>query len=348
MFKPIEIKENRAVENPTPVRLVYILSASHSGSTLLAMLLGAHTHLVTVGELKATNLGDINRYRCSCGSPIRNCEFWSQVRRCMIQNGYSFDITDSGTDYFRINNRYIRYLLRPLVRGPVLENIRDLALNLSPAWRQNLPKIQNQNFALIQTICRLANARIIVDSSKIGLRLKYLLQNPAINVKILRLIRDGRAVAMTYTDPAAFADSENPMLRGGGMGGDRNNEKISIDQAAWEWRRSNEEAHQILARVPSDRWMEVRYEHLCRNPKVTLSRIFRFIGVEPQNTTTTFRTKPMHVLGNGMRLDTDNEIKLDERWKNQMTPEQLARFDAIAGPLNQQYGYHQSITQENP
>ena len=47
------------------VRLVYILAASHSGSTLLAMLLGSHPDVCTVGELKATSLGNVEEYLCS-------------------------------------------------------------------------------------------------------------------------------------------------------------------------------------------------------------------------------------------------------------------------------------------
>ena len=45
-------------------RLVYILAASHSGSTLLATLLGAHRDTVSVGELKATSLGNADEYKC--------------------------------------------------------------------------------------------------------------------------------------------------------------------------------------------------------------------------------------------------------------------------------------------
>jgi hypothetical protein len=33
-------------------RLAYILAASHSGSTLLSMLLGSHPQIATVGEMK--------------------------------------------------------------------------------------------------------------------------------------------------------------------------------------------------------------------------------------------------------------------------------------------------------
>ena len=61
------------------VRLAYVLAASHSGSTVLSMLLGAQPRLCTVGELKATALGDPERYRCSCRELIGDCVFWGRV-----------------------------------------------------------------------------------------------------------------------------------------------------------------------------------------------------------------------------------------------------------------------------
>jgi hypothetical protein len=41
---------------------------------------------------------------------------------------------------------------------------------------------------------------VLVDSSKVGIRLKYLLRIPEIDIRVIRVIRDGRAVALTYTD----------------------------------------------------------------------------------------------------------------------------------------------------
>ena len=62
-------------------KLAYILAASHSGSTLLSMLLGSHQQIATVGELKLSTkaIGDIDRYRCSCGQFIRRCDFWQKI-----------------------------------------------------------------------------------------------------------------------------------------------------------------------------------------------------------------------------------------------------------------------------
>jgi hypothetical protein len=40
-----------------------------------------------------------------------------------------------------------------------------------------------------------------------------------------------------------------------------------------------------------------------------------------------------------MRLDATSEIRLDERWRDSLTADDLSEFDAVAGALNRQYGY---------
>lgn len=320
-------------------QLVYILAASHSGSTLLAMLTGSHPQAYTVGELKATHLDDPDRYLCSCGEKIRNCGFWANVQTGMARRGYEFDITNAETDFRNVGSWYANRLLCPLVRGRGWEVVRDMALSLSAVWRKRFEEIQLRNTALLGTICELTGAKIIVDSSKIGLRLKYLLKIPHFRVRVIRLIRDGRGVALSYMDPARFADARDPSLRGGGTGGDREAERLSLAEAAYEWRRSNEEAEAILANLDRSQWMEVRYEHLCRQPKAVMNRIFEFIGLEKVDVVDRFRCGSRHVLGNGMRLDKVLEIQLDQRWKREMSEAQLLEFDAVAGAMNRQYGY---------
>jgi hypothetical protein len=319
--------------------LCYILAASHSGSTLLAMLLGAHPDVCTVGELKATSLGDVELYRCSCGSRIRECGFWARVSERMAARGVPFDIANAGTNFGSVRSGLATRLLRPLHRGPLLEAVRDVGLMLSPAWRTQVPVIQRTNLLLMETICELSGARVMVDSSKIGLRLKYLLRNPELNVRVIRLVRDGRAVVTTYMNPAEYADAANPALRGGGMGGDRASERLSIAQAAWEWRRSNEEAEFILAGMDRPKWTEVRYEDLCLNTSETLARLFGFLNVKPAGSEHGFRGVDHHVLGNGMRLDTTTAVRLDERWRSVLTPEDVQAFDSVAGAMSRRYGY---------
>ena len=322
-------------------QLAYILAASHSGSTLLALLLNAHPEVCTAGELKITSLGDLSCYRCSCGSLIRECGFWERVRAGMARRGFDFDLDRPGTHFASVKSTYAQRLLRPLHRGWMLESLRDTGLALSMSWRRSLPDVQARNAALAETVCEIYGAQIVVDSSKIGVRLKYLLRNPRLEVKVIRLIRDGRAVATTYTDPARFADAQDPGMRGGGVGGDRRSERLAMASAAREWLRSNEEAEHVLTCLDRARWTEVRYEELCRHPIETVGRLYEFLGVDPTVAARDFRKVEHHVLGNGMRLDGGSEIVLDERWRRVKTSGELLVFDRVAGKVNRRLGYVQ-------
>jgi hypothetical protein len=323
------------------IKLAYILAASHSGSTLLSMLLNSHPEITTTGELKLSSkaIGDPARYRCSCGRFIRQCDFWRKVREGMSRRGYGFDIVDASMDYHTVDSHYVRWLLGPLYRGCLLENLRDCALKISPVWRKQLPEIQRRNIAFISTIIDITGAKVVVDSSKTSLRLKYLLRNPELDTKVIHLVRDGRGVALTYMNPAEFADAATPGFRAGGTGGNRDNERYTMAQAAYQWRRSNEGAENVLCRLDQSQWIKIRYEDLCTDTDNTLGCVFEFLGLDPQKRIKDFRSVEHHIVGNGMRLDTTSEVKLDERWRDILTDQELKIFEENAGKTNREYGY---------
>ena len=111
-------------------QLVYILAASHSGSTLTAMLLNAHPDVCTVGELKMSRFSAADRYRCSCRSLLTECTFWDQVAQKMIECGIDFDPLVAHMGLSEIHGAYVRRLLRPLHRGRVLESVREIMLGV--------------------------------------------------------------------------------------------------------------------------------------------------------------------------------------------------------------------------
>ncbi|MBP7569181.1 MAG: hypothetical protein KBA95_03865 [Acidobacteria bacterium] len=321
------------------ISLVYILAASHSGSTLLSRLLARHPEVCTVGELKMTSLGDVARYRCSCGEAIDSCPFWRGVAEDLRAQGHCLDFRNPSGDYATGSGPMVRWLLRPLHRGPVLEAVRDLGLALAPGWRRHCASVQSFNAALARSVCSRLGARLIVDSSKTGVRLKFLLRNPALDVRVIRLVRDGRGVALTYTDPWAYADARDPALRGGGEGGSRDSQRLPFDRAVWEWRRSNEEADLLLRGLRRDRWLEVRYETLCRSVAGSLDGILRFLGLDPAGLAAVPAPGAQHIIGNGMRFDRDPDVVLDERWRSALTAEHLGRFETLAGALSRRLGY---------
>lgn len=322
------------------IPLLYLLAASHSGSTLLAMLLGSHPEICTVGELKLTSLGDVRRYRCGCGALVDACPFWSGVGARLAAQGIAFHLGDGSTDFASGASTVAKRVLSPLHRGVPLELLRDTALALTPGWQAHLARTQAATAALASTVLDLTGRGVIVDSSKIGTRLKFLLRNPRFDVRVVRLTRDGRAVSLTYMDPYGFADAKRPDLRGGGDGRDRDAERLSMAHAAREWRRANEEADAICRRLAPGQAITARYEDLCADPDATLARLFEFVGVPPLNRRELLAAPAQrHVVGNGMRLDWDGTVTLDERWRHALDAASLATFDRIAGSLNRRLGY---------
>jgi len=252
--------------------------------------------------------------------------------------GLPFRVEEFGTRFCMPESALATRLLKPLHRGPFLERVRDLALAMLTGWPKRFKQICRANKVIIEQILRYYGASVFLDKGNVGLRLKFLLRTD-LDVKVIHLVRDGRAVALTYMDPAGYADATDPALRGGGTGGDRADEKCSMTQAAYDWRRCVEEAEHVLATVSPDRRISVRYEDLCTNTEATLNGILEFLALDPSKRAPDFRSVEHHVLGNGMRLNSTSEIQLDDRWRTILTEEQLEVFNRVAGDLSRKYGY---------
>lgn len=76
--------------------IVYILGLSHSGSTLLSLLLARLSGAVSVGESYAVLSGKQRALEgtegmCSCQEELEKCELWSRVDRATsrFDVGYS-------------------------------------------------------------------------------------------------------------------------------------------------------------------------------------------------------------------------------------------------------------------
>ena len=301
----------------TPLRYVYILGAGHSGSTLLAMLLGMHPRICSIGEVKAPALGAAADYRCSCGEPITSCGFWQALERALKADGVRLDLFEGATDIRRAPTPYLRRLMRPLQRSAPLERIRALALAMSPAWQDHLDRVQSLSGALARAACRISGKDVFVDSSKTGAQLVHLLDHPDLDIKVVRLVRDGRGVSLSF----------------------RKADGLSIPTAAYEWRRSNEEAERIVSRLPRDRWFDLRYERLCTDLDPTMQALFEFIGVEPAAPLAQVADEPLHLLGNDKARLNPKEVRLDEKWRRTLTPEDLDGFERVAGTVNRRLGY---------
>ena len=296
------------------IPLVYIHSASHSGSTLLTVQLARHPKVGTVGELSGTPMRARPGYRCSCGEALADCGFWQEVSAAMARRGFAYRATTDQTDIASAPTAYARRLLRPLHRGPLLELVRDAALALSSTARAHIAHHQRMKAALVESIVECNGSPILVDSSKSGVQLKYHLRNPRFDVRVIWLVRDGRGVARS-------------LMR---------NQRMTMGQAAREWLRSNEEAAVIVRRLAGGAWTRVRYEEFCADPEGTLAALWRFMGLAPEPPQA---RAGQHVLGHASRLSAGRAIRADEKWRTELSAADLRAFAAIAGAMNRELGY---------
>lgn len=304
--------------NSDGTNLAYILAASYSGSTLLAMLLGSQPDATTVGEMRAPKLGEPDSYLCSCGEHIKKCNFWREVSERMAKRGIAdFDITQARLSIHDADGKFLRRVLKPLPRGALLEAARNTTLAVLPEWSSHLRSVHQRNTALINVLREITHTKVVIDSSKIALHLKFLLKSPDLKIKIIFLVRDGRAVSTS-------------MLGHGTK---------SVEEAALSWKRNNESAERVLADLPKSQWMQLQYEELCRRPEETLRTLCKFLGMDSTNIVLDFRARQQHILGNDMRLKSGSEIRLDERWRKTLSKQDLEVFESVAGDLNRKYGY---------
>ena len=83
----------------------------------------------------------------------------------------------------------------------------------------------------------------------------------------------------------------------------------------------------------------MRYEDLCADPRATLDRIARFIGVAPASGAFDLGAMEHHIIGNSMRLRGIDGIRHDERWREQLTSSDLDVIARLAGEASRRFGY---------
>jgi hypothetical protein len=299
-----------------------IATTSYSGATLLAMLLGRHPDIVTVGELDGIiPEEDPDAYRCSCGRLIRQCEFWGRVADELSGGGIPFDVARFGMSYEPSGPGPVRRLMIMSLGHPALDRLRDGVVELWPPERRARQQLAERNAALVRAILRVHGGRVLVDSSKDPLRFAMLDRSSDLDVRVIHLVRDARGVVASR------------LRRGGG---------IDEATAARQWARQHTRIERRLATFPRERQLRVRYEDLCRRPEAVVNGIEQFLGVEPEPVLWPLLPVEQHVIGNSIRLETIPGISLDERWRS-LSADQLAAIDAGGGGVRRRYGYEEPV-----
>lgn len=317
--------------------LLYITGSGRSGSTLLDMLMNTNPDIAALGEVHrfSMNVGSKeDAHKCTCGESIADCEFWRNVIEGLKEKGvnphslnttwawnHQIGVDDDGINIkenvapdsifqrFNIFNAMLAVGL-----GKIAVRLADYSL-----FFEKGKKIFEDSWLLYETVSERAGKGVVVDGTKTPGRLMGLAAvNPSgTPVKVIYLCRDGRAVTHAR------------MLRQG----------VSMKKAAKIWRLEHVKIQRAL-RTYGLPFISIKYEDLCLDPSSAMDKVFEFSSANKSAMNLNFREGSHSLGGNPMRKRMEeNRIVLNERWKSELSSDDLLTFKSVAGKMNEKLGY---------
>jgi hypothetical protein len=307
-------------------KVIYLGGMGRSGSTLIERLLGELPGVCVAGEaVHLWERGVLANERCGCGTEFRSCEFWSRVGDFAFGGWPNLDVQRIAE--LRASVDRTRFI-------PLLAT-RSLAAGL----RRDLGAYTGYYHRLYQALATVSGCRTIVDSSKHASLAFCLSHREELDLRVVHLVRDSRAVAYSWTRqvrrPEAAAESF--MTR------------YSPLRAAREWNAQNG-ALRLLARTGTPVTL-LRYEDLIQAVKPALRSLANFAGLAAPDTGLAFiggegpaqwaRLHRAHTAaGNPMRFTAGRiAIRSDDRWQQELPDSARRAVTALTLPLLSHYGY---------
>lgn len=316
-------------------RVIYLGGMGRSGSTLVERLLGELPGCCVAGEIvHLWQRGVIDNERCGCGTDFRACEFWSSVAESGFGGWSKVDVGRIA----ELRGSVDRTRFIPKLTGPLL----------GAGTRRELAEYTSYYERLYRAIAQVSGCSVVVDSSKHASLAFCLRQSETVDLRVLHVVRDSRAVAYSWTTRVRRPEAADDA--GGSQASYMT--RYSPARAAREWNTQNG-ALQLLARGGTP-VLRVRYEDLVRSVKPALVEIAQFGGLAVDDAGLTFvggggpgeqsqwaeLSQTHTAAGNPMRFKVGQiAIRSDDRWRTAMPTAQRRTVTALTLPLLRHYGY---------
>lgn len=300
---------------PRHPRVLYIGGSGRSGSTLMARLLGDIDGFVSVGELRYVwERGFVENQLCECGRAFRECPFWTEVADRAFGGFAAFDAEAVRRNQSEVDRiRYVPELLWPGLR--------------TEAFRRRLGVFEKTLELLYAAILGVSGATVVVDSSSDATYGLVLRSVDLLDVRLVHLVRDSRAVAYSWT-----RSKQRPEIAGRTVYMRRR----SPIQSAVQWDVHNLLLEMLAARDRNTH--RVRYEDLVTDPDDVVQStcdIFGDLGDAPSR-----ETSRHSISGNPMRFESGPlRVKLDDEWVRALATGDRRLVTVATAPLLARYGY---------
>ncbi len=303
------------------IKVLYVAGLGRSGTTLLGNILGQVDGFVSVGEIRLVwDHGLIMNKICGCGACFEECVMWRPV------------FSEAFGGMSRVDPRKMIHLREGWART------KHIPLMLAPPGRrlieQRLAEYLDNLGKLYRAIQIITGSRVIVDTSKFPSYGFVLGMAPSVDLRVVHLVRDPRAVAYSWMRKKLQPDPETPEYTP--------LESPTGTSLRWTARNLGTEA---LWRRSKERYLMLCYEDFVAEPRRTIQRVLEVADEEsaplPHVGQHEVELGANHnIWGNPNRFQTGLvRLQPDDEWASRMRPEDRRVITALTFPLLAHYGY---------
>lgn len=308
---------------PTPPTVVFIAGLGRSGTTVLERCIGEVAGACAIGELvHLWHRGAQLNERCGCGQPFSECEFWRSVGQRAFGGWEQADIP-------RVE--HLRQEIDRTRRIPAV-----LTRQRRPGFAATLAEYTLFYSQVYRAVGELTGCDVIVDSSKHPSLAFCLSSRDELDLRVVHVVRDPRAVAYSWTKtvdrPEATQGVDDLMVR------------YSVSRSAMLW-NSHNAALEGLRRTTTPT-LTVRYEDFTAQPQRTLRTIVRWIGFPdgvplPISADGVAELGEAHTVSGNPARFSNGQIPIAPRegWRTELPVRQPRTVTALTYPLLRRFGY---------
>ncbi len=224
------------------MKIIVLAGSGRSGSTLLSVLLSQQRNSFNLGQLRDFPAAFLKDEHCTCGARLQSCPVWQKVVDTAFGGQHAAELQRLHSGMAAFSSAAKRL---PDWRGEPLDRLRG-------SHREDLSRLA----ALVSAAASVTKASVLIDASKSPEIALALSLSDGTDVWVLNLVRDPRAVAVSWS------------------------KKVGFETAL---QRSKDWLHRqvILARWSKEMGRQfalLRYEDFTARPKVTLQHLLNWVG----------------------------------------------------------------------
>ena len=243
-----------------------------------------------MGELYSFPVRYRDNFLCGCSVPFQSCPFWSLICLQLQERGWDLQLT---CDRLYKTKTYLdngRNFFKTFFTG---------SEHVSQNKKEEYIRFYKDLYDLL---LKTNEGRILVDSSKNILHFLLISEIKTFKTKNILMVRDPRAVAFSWNHIKKRTDND---------GIDPHLPKFSVSHSALRWLLSH-----LLANKHLKRSTRLIYEKFASAPQFILDILIESLEIEEGSL---IESRLQHTIGgNPGRMAATDNIKVDDRWKQEM------------------------------